>query len=470
MSVILSAQNLSRIYPARRGSIAAVHQVSLEIQPGEFVAVCGRSGSGKSTLMALLGALARPDHGTLHLEGINLLQLSPRKLAHLRSRRIGFMLQTNSLLPGLTALDNAALPGLLAGESQHQAYSRAQKLLTRLGMGERWDAFPNELSGGQQRRVSLARALQHEPALLLLDEPTSNLDPLAEEEILKVLQELRNERKLAIFAVTHGDQLASLADRVFQMSAGQLALTEKPSAVPVRSSLIERHGPVFEKTPQGLATEETPKPAPVGDWRGPASFFLASLLLGASLLYSTDRIIAWSQGRQLWAKQEKKRITEEIAFRQLRADVDSFDAKGDGNVRANLFLQNYDSSRRFFILGPSIRVFYQANGRWDSVPHETHEGSDTKIREVIPSKTLIPFQFRLLPSKYDELIRGYFHIRITSTKVVSETQEAKGDLFERQDDYYIYLKDPRLTDDEVRRRNGWKPGSVVPPWIAMPAH
>lgn len=137
MSVVLSAHNLSRIYPARRGSIAAVHEVSLEIQSGEFVAVCGRSGSGKSTLMALLGALARPDRGTLHLEGTNLLQLSAPKLAYLRSRRIGFMLQTNSLLPGLTALDNAALPGLLAGESQHQAYSRAQKLLTRMGMGER---------------------------------------------------------------------------------------------------------------------------------------------------------------------------------------------------------------------------------------------------------------------------------------------------------------------------------------------
>jgi len=470
MNAILSARNLSRIYPARRGSIAAVHQVSLEIQAGEFVAVCGRSGSGKSTLMALLGALARPDHGTLHLEGTDLLQLSPRKLAHLRSRRIGFMLQTNSLLPGLTALDNAALPGLLTGGSPHQAYSRAQKLLTRLGMGERWDAFPNELSGGQQRRVSLARALQHEPALLLLDEPTSNLDPLAEEEILRVLRELRDERKFAIFAVTHGDQLASLADRVFQMSAGQLALTKKPSVGPVRSSLIERQGPVFEKAPQGLATEEAFKPAPVGDWRGPTSFFLATLLVGASLLYSTDRIIAWSQGRHLWAKQEKKRITEEIAFRQLRADVDSFDTKGDGNVRANLFLQNYDSSRRFFILGPSIRIFYQANGRWDSVPQENPEGSDTKIREVVPAKTLIPFQFRLLPTRYDELIRGYFHIRVTSTMVVCETREAKGELFERQDDYYIYLKDPRLTDDEVRRRNGWKPGSVVPPWIAMPAH
>jgi len=470
MSVVLSARNLSRIYPARRGSISAVHQVSLEIQPGEFIAVCGRSGSGKSTLMALLGALARPDHGTLHFEGADLLQLSPHKLAHLRSRRMGFMLQTNSLLPGLTALDNAALPGMLSGESQNKAYSRALTLLARLGMGERWDAFPHELSGGQQRRVSLARALQHEPSLLLLDEPTSNLDPLAEEEILKVLQELRDERKLAIFAVTHGDQLASLADRVFQMSAGELSLTAKPFAPAFPSSLIDRRGPVFEKPPQSLATQEIPTPAPVGEWRGPASFFLATLILGAALLFSADRIIAWSQGRQLWAKQEKKRITEEIAFRQLRADVESIEAMGDGNVRANLFLQNYDSSRGFFVLGPSLRIFYQADGHWDSVPQETPEGSEAKIREVVPAKTLIPFQFKLLPSKYDELIRGYFHIRITSNMVISETREAKGDLFERQDDYYIYLKDPRLTVEEIRRRNGWVAGSVVPPWIAMPAH
>ena len=220
MSVILDAQNLSRIYPARRGSIAAVRQVSIEIQSGEFVAICGRSGSGKSTLMALLGALARPDHGTLYLEGIDLLQLSPRKLAHLRAHRIGFMLQTNSLLPGLTALDNAALPGLLAGESQHQAYSRAQKLLTRLGMGDRWDAFPNELSGGQQRRVSLARALQHEPALLLLDEPTSALDATTERELLDVLGKLMSRPTTLL--VTHRLHAAHRADRILVLEKGRL--------------------------------------------------------------------------------------------------------------------------------------------------------------------------------------------------------------------------------------------------------
>ena len=133
------------------------------------------------------------------------------------------LFRSNSLLPGLTALDNAALPGILAGDPPRKAYDRAQKLLTRLGLGGRWDAFPQELSGGQQRRVALARALQHSPALLLLDEPTSNLDPLAEEEILQLLRELRDERKIAILAVTHGDNLAALADRVLQMSAGRLS-------------------------------------------------------------------------------------------------------------------------------------------------------------------------------------------------------------------------------------------------------
>ncbi|NBQ65262.1 MAG: ATP-binding cassette domain-containing protein, partial [Verrucomicrobia bacterium] len=159
MKAVLRAQHLSRIYPTRRGPVTAVEDVSLEVGDSEFVAICGRSGSGKSTLMALLGALARPDHGSLDLEGTNLLALSRSELSKIRSRRIGFLLQTNSLLPGLTALDNAALPGILAGDDPREAYDRAQRLLTRLGLGGRWDAFPQELSGGQQRRVALARAL-----------------------------------------------------------------------------------------------------------------------------------------------------------------------------------------------------------------------------------------------------------------------------------------------------------------------
>jgi putative ABC transport system ATP-binding protein/macrolide transport system ATP-binding/permease protein/lipoprotein-releasing system ATP-binding protein len=469
MKTVLRARNLSRIYPTRRGSVTAVESVSLEIGAAEFVAVCGRSGSGKSTLMALLGALARPDDGSLELEGTDLLALSRRELGRIRSRRIGFLLQTNSLLPGLTALDNAALPGILAGDAPREAYQRAEKLLTRLGMGGRWDAFPQELSGGQQRRVALARALQHSPALLLLDEPTSNLDPLAEEEILQLLRELRDERKMAILAVTHGDNLAALADRVLQMTSGRLTEGKVPKALPARPRLDQDSLPSFEQTPAGLAPS-TPQAAPESDWRGPFSFFLATLVIGIALVFTADRLVAWGQGRQLWAKQEKKRIAEEIAFRHLRADIESVQASGKGDVEASLYLQNYDPTRTFYVLGPSLRAFYQADGRWESIPVETAPGSDEAIREILPAKTLVPFSFSLLPAKYDELILGYFHIRFSGAMVVSETRDAKGDLFERQDDYYIYLKDPRLTDDQIRRKNGWKPGSVVPPWMAMPAH
>jgi ABC-type lipoprotein export system ATPase subunit len=469
MSPVLRAHRLSRVYPTRRGSVTAVDNVSLEIGASEFVAVCGRSGSGKSTLMAMLGTLARPDGGSLELEGTDLLPRPQRELSRIRSRRIGFLLQTNSLLPGLTALDNAALPGILAGDPPREAYDRAQKLLTRLGMGGRWDAFPQELSGGQQRRVALARALQHSPALLLLDEPTSNLDPLAEEEILQLLRELRDERKIAILAVTHGDNLAALADRVLQMSAGRLSEGNVPKPSPTQTKSQKELQPTFEETPAGLAPS-APQAAPESDWRGPFSFFLASLVIGISLVFAADRLVAWGQGRQLWAKQEKKRVAEEIAFRSLRADIESVQAIGKGRVEANLYLQNYDPARTFFVLGPSIRAFYQADGRWESIPLETSSGSDETIRQVLPAKTLVPFSFTLLPEKYDELIRGYFHIRFSGTMVVSETREAKGDLFERQDDYYIYLKDPRLTDDQVRQRNSWKAGSVVPPWMAMPAH
>ncbi|MFM8653601.1 MAG: ATP-binding cassette domain-containing protein, partial [Verrucomicrobiota bacterium] len=341
--------------------------------------------------------------------------------------------------------------------------------LTRLGMEGRWDAFPQELSGGQQRRVALARALQHSPALLLLDEPTSNLDPRAEEEILHLLRELRDERKIAIFAVTHGDNLASLADRVLQMSAGRLtegAVPRAPAKRPEHAAVLD---PVFEAVPAGLA-HSAPTAAPESDWRGPLSCFLATLVLGLSLVFGFDRVVAWTQSRQLWAREEKKRVAEEIAFRHLRADMESVQAKGQGRVEADLFLQNYDPTRTFFILGPSLRAFYQADGRWEPIPLEDGSGNAETIREVLPTKTLVPLAFTLLPAKYDELLRGYFHIRFTGTMVVSETRDATGDLFERQDDYYIYLKDPRLTDDQVRQRNGWKPGSVVPPWMARPSH
>jgi len=469
MNPVLRARNLSRVYPTRRGTVTAVDGVSLEIGNTEFVAVCGRSGSGKSTLMALLGTLARPDQGALELEGTDLLGLSPGKLSRLRAKRIGFLLQTNSLLPGLTALDNAALPGILAGENPDSSYDRARQWLARLGMEGRWDAFPQELSGGQQRRVALARALQHSPALLLLDEPTSNLDPRAEEEILHLLRELRDERKIAIFAVTHGDNLASLADRVLQMSAGRLTEGAVPRPPPKRPEHTAVLDPVFEAVPAGLAPS-APNAAPESDWRGPLSFFLATLVLGISLVFGFDRVVAWTQGRQLWAREEKKRVAEEIAFRHLRADMESVQAKDQGRVEANLFLQNYEPTRAFFILGPSLRAFYQADGRWEPIPLEDGSGNAETIREVLPTKTLVPLAFTLLPTKYDELIRGYFHIRFTGTMVVSETRDATGDLFERQDDYYIYLKDPRLTDDQVRQRNGWKPGSVVPPWMAMPSH
>jgi putative ABC transport system ATP-binding protein/macrolide transport system ATP-binding/permease protein/lipoprotein-releasing system ATP-binding protein len=193
-------------------------------------------------------------------------------------------------------------------------------------------------------------------------------------------------------------------------------------------------------------------------------------VLGISLVFGFDRMVAWTQGRQLWAREEKKRMAEEIAFRHLRADIESVRANGQGRVEADLFLQNYDPTRTFFVLGPSLKAFYQADGRWEPIPLEDGSGSAETIREVIPTKNLVPVAFTLLPAKYDELICGYFHMRFTGTMVVSETREATGELFERQDDYYIYLKDPRLTDDQVRQRNGWKPGSVVPPWMAMPAH
>jgi ABC-type lipoprotein export system ATPase subunit len=210
--MILLAQSLTKRYGSGAG-YEAVRGASLELREGEFVSIVGRSGSGKSTLMAMLGALTRPSEGRLLLDGTDVWTLSENGLASLRCRSIGFIFQFPSLLSNLTAIDNVAVPALLAGIDAEAAYARACDLLASMGVADRASAHPDVMSGGEQRRVAIARALINSPRLLLADEPTGDLDEDTETEIIDFLQELQLKESFGLALVTHNIELARRAPR-----------------------------------------------------------------------------------------------------------------------------------------------------------------------------------------------------------------------------------------------------------------
>jgi putative ABC transport system ATP-binding protein len=218
---LLSLDHVSRVYAMGRMEVAALSDVSLDVMPGEFVAIVGPSGSGKSTMMNILGCLDRPTAGTYRLAGTPVAGLDDNGLAALRSRTIGFVFQSYNLLPRTTALDNVATPLLYQGVSRRQRAERAKAALERLGLGDRLDHEPTELSGGQQQRVAIARALVTEPALILADEPTGNLDSHAGADVLALLHELHDAGR-TIVLITHDAEVAKTADRQIHLRDGQV--------------------------------------------------------------------------------------------------------------------------------------------------------------------------------------------------------------------------------------------------------
>jgi putative ABC transport system ATP-binding protein len=218
---LLSLDRVSRVYAMGRVEVAALADVSLDVMPGEFVAIVGPSGSGKSTMMNILGCLDRPTAGAYRLAGTPVADLDDNGLAALRSRTIGFVFQSYNLLPRTTALDNVATPLLYQGVSRRDRAARAKAALERLGLGDRLDHEPNELSGGQQQRVAIARALVTEPALILADEPTGNLDSHAGADVLGLLHELHAAGRTVVL-ITHDAEVARTADRQIHLLDGQV--------------------------------------------------------------------------------------------------------------------------------------------------------------------------------------------------------------------------------------------------------
>lgn len=226
--VILEVRNLTKELPMGREKISILKGVNLQIYQGEIAAIVGPSGSGKTTLLGLIGGLDTPTSGEVWLAGQEIGHLGEDKLADVRNRTIGFIFQFFNLVPTLSALENVMLPVQFDNKSRFNPEKRAKELLTMVGLGHRLNHKPKELSGGEQQRVAIARALANQPAVLLGDEPTGNLDSSRGEEILNLIQQLRRDLGLTVVMVTHDPKVASWSDRRFVMQDGRFV---EPSGV-----------------------------------------------------------------------------------------------------------------------------------------------------------------------------------------------------------------------------------------------
>ena len=219
---IIQAFNLTKIYGQGDTAVTALDHVNVSVEAGEFVAVMGPSGCGKSTLLHLVGGLDRPSVGIVQIDGADLSQLDDARLTELRRRKIGFVFQFFNLIPVLDATENAALPLTLDGVKPADAKAKAAEWLKKVGLGNRLNNRPDQLSGGQQQRVAVARALVAEPALVLADEPTGNLDSHSGDEMAGLLRQVADEWGRAVLMVTHDPRIAAYADRIIFLKDGAI--------------------------------------------------------------------------------------------------------------------------------------------------------------------------------------------------------------------------------------------------------
>jgi putative ABC transport system ATP-binding protein len=219
---LIQAENLTKVYGKGETAVIALDHVSMTVTPGEFVAVMGPSGCGKSTLLHLLGGLDRPTEGHVSIDGQSLAELPDDALSRLRRRKIGFVFQFFNLIPILSSVENVSLPLLLDGGNAAQVKQKATEWLIKVGLGQRLGSKPDQLSAGQQQRVAIARALITEPALVLADEPTGNLDTKSSDEIAALLKQVAKEWGRAVLMVTHDPRIAAYADRIIFLKDGAI--------------------------------------------------------------------------------------------------------------------------------------------------------------------------------------------------------------------------------------------------------
>ena len=217
---MIKGNNIHKSY----GDLHVLKGIDLNVQKGEIVSIVGKSGAGKSTLLHILGTLDEADKGQLWIDDVEISKLNQKEIAKFRNKKIGFIFQFHHLLNEFTAAENVAIPAFIAGEPKEKSLKRAKELLDYLGLADRITHKPNELSGGEQQRVAVARALMNEPSVVYADEPTGNLDKTTSEELHNLLFQLRKEMNQTFVIVTHNEELAALSDRTITMEDGQIRI------------------------------------------------------------------------------------------------------------------------------------------------------------------------------------------------------------------------------------------------------
>jgi len=251
----VTVEHITKRYGSGATEVIAVRDVSLAVAPGEVVLIMGPSGSGKTTLLLMLGALLKPTDGTIRLNDLVLSALPEKDLPDIRLRQFGFVFQDFNLLSALTVLENVAIVAELAGMGRGVARDKAMALLTELGLGDRLRFLPEKLSGGEKQRVAIARALVNDPALILADEPTANLDSKIGREIMRLLQRIAREQRRSVVIVSHDQRIKEIANRVLWLEDGQFKAMLEMATDPVCGMAVEREKAI------------------TGEWNGQRFFF-----------------------------------------------------------------------------------------------------------------------------------------------------------------------------------------------------
>lgn len=236
---IVRTRGVRKVYKMGKLELEALKGIDMEVKRGEYISIMGPSGSGKSTLFNMIGALDKPTEGKVYIDEVDVAQLDAYELAWLRCRKIGYIFQTFNLIPVMTALENVTLPMIFAGMPTDDSIEKGIELLELVGLGSRIQHKPLELSGGQQQRVAVARALANDPAIVLADEPTGNLDRKTGREIIELLKELNREKEVTIISATHDLKMLDVSDRILWVQDGLIARTQRREELELEVGEVE---------------------------------------------------------------------------------------------------------------------------------------------------------------------------------------------------------------------------------------